>query len=191
MFISLQLVSECRQLRGKLSKQPKDHVSEDQEAISRDNEIAQLRQQNTDLHNVIRQMRTELETIAEPTNQIAASYVQYMERELQELKSKNRDLEVKVQSKQISTEKPPRSPSVDKVNKDHVTREKGHVINEETHRSHVIALSDTIATLQRDKSSLETQLSQCQAKVGELEVQLQDHREKVRISTLDTTIMTV
>lgn len=153
-----------------------DHVTEQPQ----DEVISQLRQQNSDLHNVIRQMRTELEMITEPTNQISASYVQYMERELQELKSRNRELEVKVQSKQISAEKPPRSPSVERQTRGHTTNEKSHVISEDTHRSHVIALSDTIAALQRDKYGLEVELRQFKARVSQLEGQLQQHKEKVR-----------
>ena len=139
----------------------------------KDHVISQLRQQNSDLHNVIRQMREEIETIAEPSNQISASYVHYMEQELTELKLKNRELEVKVQSKQVSSDKPPRSPSVES---------KSHVISEDVHRSHVIALSDTIAALQRDKSGLECELAQCRTGMGRLEGALQEHKEKVRVS---------
>ncbi len=99
-------MTECRLLREKFSKEPPSHVTND-------DVISKLQQQNSDLHNVIRQMREELEALTEqePANQISASYVHYMERELAEMKSKNRELEVKIQSKAVSTAKPPPSPA--------------------------------------------------------------------------------
>ena len=173
-----QLVSECRELRAKCSQaraEDKDdnvNKSESHVTVTQGHVIAQLQKQNTELHSVIRQMRRELEELAEPTSQMATSlgYVQYMEKELNDLKTRNRDLEeqVKTMGKPPSLDmgKPPhpRSPSV-----------------ERKHRSHVIALSDTIASLQRDKCSLELELSQGKSRLEQLEGVARDYKEKVRV----------
>lgn len=137
--------------------------------------IDQLQKQNSELHSVIRQMRTELEELAEPTNQVAASagYIQYMEKELNDLKTRNRDLEEQVKTMgnppSLDMGKPPRphSPSV-----------------ERKHRSHVIALSDTIASLQRDKCSLELEVCQGKTRLEQLEGTIKDYKEKVRVQLL-------
>lgn len=180
MLSIIQLVAECRELRAKCSevqaKAEKDHGDESESHVttSQNHVISQLQKQNSELHSVIRQMRTELEDLAEPTNQTTAStgYIQYMEKELNDLKIKNRDLEEKVKSMgkspMVEMGKPPhpRSPSV-----------------ERKHRGHVIALSDTIASLQRDKCSLEVELGQERTRIEQLEGAIRDYKEKVRVQS--------
>jgi len=179
LSIYAQLVSDYRELKGKLSTSAVGDSEQTRSGSDKDHLISQLKQQNSDLHDVIRQMRAELEDIAEPSNPISVSYVQYMEREVQQLKGKNHELESKIQSKLVSAEKPPRSPSTERTKAANKDSEKAHATSGGIHMSHVIALSDTIATLQREKNEMAVQLSQANTKTRELEQLVREHKEKV------------
>ena len=50
---------------------------------------------------------------------------------------------------------------------------------ESQHRAHLVALSDTIATLQREKLALELETLQLNTKVQQLEKSLTAYQEKV------------
>lgn len=126
--LSKEASSHVTHSSGHVTNSP-GHVTDSPGHVIEDGVLSKLQQQNNDLHNIISQMRAEMEAMTEPTNQVAVSYVQYMEQELTELKSKNRDLEVKVQYKPLSSDKrPPPSPSTVPVARE------GRQSIEETHK---------------------------------------------------------
>ena len=172
-----------------LASQVTDHVTDHM------TQLQQLRQQNEELHGVIRQMRQELEQLAHfsetpdsnkrgvsrgqdksvlPT----AGYVQYMENELVRVKSENRQLLERLQQTP-PTGKPPtpsistggRSPSPPRASNSAGERRQ--------HRSHLIALSDTIASIQKEKGTLELAVVQLRSKVEDLEISLSKEQEQV------------
>lgn len=171
----------------------RDHVTE-----PKDHVIEQLRQQNKELHGVIRQMRQEMEQLTGFSEQrdrelhhhtgdngpaLTVGYVKYMESEVVKLKSENQQLKERVQELSLmkkpptpplvsgSKRTPSPPPTVDKPSK-----------RESQHRSHLVALSDTIATLQKEKSALELEVLQLNTKVRQLEDSLTTHQEKVTLN---------
>ena len=168
---------------------PKDHV------------IEQLREQNKELHAVIRQMRQEMEQLtgfseqgdSEPHHQtgddgpaLTVGYVRYMESEVVRLKSKNHQLE-----EQLSLmKKPPTPPHRKHTPSPPPTGDKPSR-RESQHRAHLVALSDTIATLQNKKSALELEALQLNTKVQQLEESLAAHQEKVTLQLLLNTNLTL
>ena len=169
----------------------RDHVTE-----PRDHVIEQLRQQNKELHAVIHQMRREMEQLTDLPEQrdgkdevspqtapndgrLTTGYVKYMESEVIRLKSGNQQLKERVQELS-QTKKPPTPPPLgskgspspppmgDKLSK-----------CESQHRAHLVALSDTIATLQREKLALELETLQLNTRVQKLEKSLTAYQEKV------------
>lgn len=174
-----------------LASQVTDHVTDHM------TQLQHLRRQNEELHAVIRQMRQEIEQIAEtpdgkphpvlsqedrsilPT----AGYIQYMENELIRIKSENRQLLERLQQAP-PTGKPPTpsaSPGRGGGNSPSSPRTAGASSAGERrqHRGHLIALSDTIASLQREKGALELALVQLRSKVEELESSLNREQEQV------------
>ena len=207
----MQLSLECKEVRSALEEQTSQMMAIQQErdiAITTLNkhglasQVADhvtdhmtLRQQNEELHGVIRQMRQELEQLAHlsetPRGIIheqdghappTSGYVQYMEKELIRMKSENRQLLERLQQTTPSG-KPPtptlssgqRSPSPPR------TSNSAQVGSGERrqHRGHLIALSDTIASLQKEKASLELSIVQLRSRVEELETDLNKEKEQV------------
>ena len=153
-------------------------------------QLQQLRQQNEELKGVIRQMRHELEQLAQVSEarnpspsgqgghaQPTSGYVQYMEKELAKIKAENRRLVERLQQTP-PTGKPPstgrRSPSPPRSSNSVGSGER------KQHRSHLIALSDMIASLQKEKGSLELAVVQLRSRVEELEANLSKEQEQVR-----------
>ena len=170
---------------------PKDHV------------IEQLREQNKELHAVIRQMRQEMEQLTgfseqgacKPHHQtgddgpaLTVGYVRYMESEVVRLKSKNHQLE-----EQLSLMKKPPTPPLLGGRKHTSPPPTGDKPSrrESQHRAHLVALSDTIATLQNKKSALELEALQLNTKVQQLEESLAAHQEKVTLQLLLNTCLTL
>ena len=208
------MILECEELRSTLEEQTGQLTATQQErdiAIATLNKhglasqvtdhvmdhMTQLRQQNEELHTVIRQMRQEIEQLAEtPDSQRhhnipcqddrstlpTAGYIQYMENELIKIKSENRQLLERLQQAP-PTGKPPTpsaspgrgSPSSPR------TAGTGSAGERRQHRSHLIALSDTIAGLQREKGALELTVVQLKSKVEELETNLNGEQKQVSI----------
>ena len=172
-----------------LASQVTDHVTDHM------TQLQQLRQQNEELHGVIRQMRQELEQLAHfsethdsnkrgvsrgqdksvlPT----AGYVQYMENELVRVKSENRQLLERLQQTP-PTGKPP-TPSISTAGRSPSPPRASNSAGEiRQHRSHLIALSDTIASLQKEKGTLELAVVQLRSKVEDLEISLSKEQEQV------------
>ena len=166
-------------------------------------QLQQLQQQNEELHVVIRQMRQELEHMAHLSvtstgknheqdghNNVlpTTGYVQYMEKELIKVKSENRQLIERLQQSQPMGKPPPTptpssgqgSPSPPRTsNSAHV----GPGERSRQHRSHLIALSDTIASLQKEKAGLELSMVQLRSRVEELEASLSNEQEQVSDSS--------
>ena len=145
----------------------------------RDHVIQQLRQRNEELCVVIRQMRSEMEEITDwsehPTNHITDKehgqvlthgYVKYMENEVLRLKTESRELSERLQEGR----KPP--PSGDK-------RKPPSPRRESQHRSHLIALSDTIASLQRERQGMEVEALQLRSELEEKEKTIAAFQEQV------------
>lgn len=178
-----------------LAGQVTDHVTDHM------TQLQQSRRQNEELHAVIRQMRQELEQLAQSSEndrvghpasprqdrhvQPTMGYVQYMEQELIKLKSENRQLTERLQQTP-PTGKPP-MPSSSTANgqsspsppRNQSNSSGGSRGERRQHRSHLIALSDTIASLQREKGNMELSLVQLRSKVEELEARLSEEQEQV------------
>ena len=161
---------------------------------SRDHVIHQLKQQNDELHSVIHEMRREIEQLTDwsdeggkLTNQSAegngqvltVGYVKYMESEVVRLKTENRKLKERIQELPVTQKPPTPPPSSDKKsptpppNGDKLSR------RENQHRSHLIALSDTIASLQQEKAALELQVLKLRSEVQHWEKTATAHQEQV------------
>ena len=167
-----------------------DHVTE-----PKDHVIEQLRQQNKELHAVIRQMRQEMEQLTGFSEQrddeshqhtsddgpaLTVGYVRYMESEVVRLKSANLQLKERVQELSMM-KKPPTPPLVGGSKRTPSPPPTGDKPSrrESQHRAHLVALSDTIAALQKEKSALELEALQLNTKVRQLEESLAAHQEKV------------
>lgn len=171
----------------------RDHVTE-----SRDHVIQQLKQQNKELHTVIHQMRREMEQLTDLPEQrdekdeaspkmaqddgrsiLTTGYVKYMESEVVRLKLENQQLKERIQEL-FQTKKPPTPPPLGskRCTSPPLTGDKPSKC-ESQHRAHLVALSDTIATLQREKLALELETLQLNTKVQQLEKSLTAYQEKV------------
>ena len=181
-----------------LASQVTDHMTDHM------TQLQHLRQQNEELHAVIRQMRQEIEQLAEtpsdkphpiPSQEDrsilpTAGYIQYMENELIKIKSENRQLLERLQQAP-PTGKPPTpsaspgrggsSPSSPR------TAGASSAGERRQHRGHLIALSDTIAGLQREKGALELAMVQLRSKVEELESSLSEEQEQVGVNVMPYT----
>ena len=166
-------------------------------------QLQQLQQQNEELHRVIRQMRQELEHMAHLSvtstgknheqdghnnNNIlpTSGYVHYMEKELIKVKSENRELMERLQQSQPTGKPPTPTPSSRQSSPSPPqTSKSAHVGPGERrqHRSHLIALSDTIASLQKEKAGLELSVVQLRSRVEELEASLGNEQEQVSDSS--------
>lgn len=162
-------------------------------------QLQHLRQQNEELHAVIRQMRQEIEQLAETPNGSkphpipsqedrsmlpTAGYIQYMENELIKIKSENRQLLERIQQAP-PTGKPP-TPSLASPGRGgsspgspRTGTGASSAGERRQHRGHLIALSDTIAALQREKGALELAVVQLRSKVEDLETSLNKEQEQV------------
>ena len=171
-----------------------------QDHVTGPKDIEQLRQQNKELHAVIRQMRQEMEQLtsfseqgdSEPHRQTGADgpaltvgYVRYMESEVVRLKTENHQLKERVQELSVM-KKPPTPPLVFGRKRTPSPPPTGDKPSrrESQHRAHLVALSDTIATLQNKKSALELEALQLNTKVQQLEESLAAHQEKVTFQLL-------
>ena len=155
-----------------------------------------LHVQNKELCNTIKQMRVELEQLSDlsvlkreqdvPT----ANYVHYMEEEVRKVKADNRLLVQQLQQGQgVGQGKPPTpasarhkkvaqlSPQAQKQSRS--TGQLQESGAESRHRDHLIALSDTIATLQREKGELETREREARGKLEALQHRLKQQEEMV------------
>lgn len=167
-------------------------------------DIRTLQAQNEKLRGIIKQMRVELEQLSDWSDRCdgesvpTANYVRYMEEEVRKVKTENRKLSEKVQ--QTAAQRKPPTPNNAKtdshspIHDDRKLLSSGHdesPVPQETrrnsspsgvrsqHRTHLIALSDTIASLQREKGEVENQAQQWQGKVKELQDRLKEEQEMV------------
>ena len=158
-----------------------------------------LRAQNDELRHTIKLMREELEqlsdlsTLKREQNVPAANYVRYMEEEVRKVKAENRQLLEQLQLGQGVAQGKPPTPSSARSKKakqvspadrhPHSTKEqqeqKESAAVETKHRDHLIALSDTIASLQKEKGKLEIKDRDWSLKVDMLEQKLQEQNEMV------------
>lgn len=166
-----------------------------------------LQAQNTELRGIIKQMRVELEQLSDWSDHRhskdtpTANYVRYMEEEVRKMKVENRRLSEQLQ--QMAAHRKPPTPEAGKRKSRSFTLEdrkspgpsalqgagqlqpspspsSGTRDVHRQHQSHLIALSDTIASLQREKSQAEALVQQCRGKVQELQSKLKDEQEMVR-----------
>ncbi|XP_013420877.1 coiled-coil domain-containing protein 57 [Lingula anatina] len=131
---------------------------------SESEEISQLQAQNEKLRTVIRQMRTEMENIGDqepvkqkPGNSVTEEYVRMLEDEVRSLKSKMRNAESDLQTKQQPREDPPLAQAQDLLMKS--------IGDNALVRSHIQSLNDTIASLRREKVELSAQVKKQQARL--------------------------
>ena len=214
--IYAQLALECEELRSTLEEQTGQLTATQQErdiAIATLNkhglasqvtdhvmdhmtQLQHLRQQNEELHSVIRQMRQEIEQLAETPNRKpyyapnqddrsvlpTSGYIQYMENELIKIKSENRQLLERLQQAPPTGKPPTPSASPGRGGSSPTsprTASASSAGERRQHRGHLIALSDTIASLQREKGALELTVVQLKSKVEELESSLNREQEQV------------
>lgn len=154
----------------------------------RDHMIQQLTRQKEELHNVVKQMRREMEQLTElsdqPANETApkpdgrhkedtgmvtTGYVKFLEKELSGLKSENRKLEEKLQE----SRKPPTPPPPSRERKTQSPSV------ERRHRGHLIALSDTIACLQRERGEMAGEVRRLEGELERREGRIRELSEQV------------
>lgn len=176
----------------------RDHVT------SHVTELQNLQAQNKELHAIIKQMRTELEQLSDLTEQRenahqregtgkpSLQYVSYLENDVCKLKSENRQLAERLA--QVSKPPTPKSsrrqagptalehPSTTTGTAGPLSVSSGdsHVARQQQkHRDQLIALSDTIASLQREKGQLERVCEECKGKAQMLQDKLKEEKEMV------------
>ena len=165
-------------------------------------EVQALQRQNQELRAIIKQMRAELEQLSDWSDRRASdstpttNYVRYMEEEVRKVKSENRKLSEQVQQ-MAAQRKPPTPNSVKaKTSSPTLERKANHTESPDMvqvkhssatkdmhhqHRGHLIALSDTIASLQREKGALESQVQEWRSKCEDLQGRLKNEQEMVRL----------
>lgn len=177
-----------------------------QHGIPCDNEVAghmtnirTLKTQNDEFRSIIAQMRAELEQLSDWSEQRGddpaaesmptADYVRYMEGEMRKLKSRNRDLAEQLQ-RTTAQGKPPTPNSARKKARSPTPTEKKQCSDHTPplssaeivqHRSHLVALSDTIASLHREKAELENTSRELKGIVEHLQERLKEEQEVVGI----------
>ncbi len=160
-------------------------------------DIQTLRAQNEELRHTIKLMRVELEQLSDLSvlkaeqSAPAANYVHYMEEEVRKVKADNRNLVEQLQQGLGASQRKPPTPLSGRPRKakqlsplkhSHTTseqQEQQESAVEAKHRDHLIALSDTIASLQREKGELENRDRDWQRKVDTLEQRRKDQEEMV------------
>ena len=157
--------------------------------------MATLRAQNEEFRNIIKQMRAELEQLSDWSAQRGdpsadsmptADYVRYMEGEVRTLKTRNRDLAEQLQQA-APLGKPPTPNSAKKRTRSPVRAEKKPTDHtppsspaaDTRHRNHLIALSDTIASLHREKTALESKALEWRKNAEILQESLKEEEELV------------
>lgn len=160
-------------------------------------DIETLRTQNDEFRNIIKQMRAELEQLSDWSVQRGepgtdsmptVDYVRYMEGEVRKLKSQNRDLVEQLQQT-VPQGKPPMPNSAKKRTHPLTLAEKKQPSPDHTppsspavnaqHRNHLIALSDTIASLHREKEELQNKSREWKRNVELLQQRLKEEEELV------------
>lgn len=168
-------------------------------------ELQKLQSQNRELHATIKQMRSELEQLSEMTEcereqqqvgEPSVQYITYLENDVCKLKSKNRQLAERLA--QVSKPPTPRcSQRQAGLTSPGVTGDQQHPASSATvaavssgegsavgqlqqqHREQLIALSDTIACVQREKGQLEREREEWRDKAQLLQDQLTEEKEMV------------
>ena len=161
-----------------------DHVTN-----PKDHMIQQLQQQNEELRTVIAEMREAMEQVTnrtektkKPASQVGAQavltvgYVKYLESEVVQLKAEKRELEERIQEL-LARKKPPTPPP--SHNKGNITPPPSGDKQSARHRSHLVALSDTIATLQHEKVTLEGQVLRLQSEGQRWRETAQQYQQQV------------
>lgn len=153
-------------------------------------DIQTLRAQNDELCHTIKQMRVELEQLSDISilkgeqNVPAPNYVHYMEEEVRKVKAENRQLLEQLQQSQGVAQGKPPTPASARSRKAKPAVSEQQERSESTameakHRDHLIALSDTIASLQKQKGELEMRERDWSVKVDMLEKRLKEQEEIV------------
>ena len=162
-------------------------------------QVQTLQTQNKELRSVIKQMRTELEELSVTSEHRESQsnadtmptldYVKYMESEVRKLKSENRLLVERLQQTIPQGKPPTPSPSNRKilssppnpgVKRQHHSRSNPATPTEQVQdRTHLIALSDTIASLQRDKTEVELACQHWKTHAQKLQSKVKEEQEMV------------
>lgn len=173
-----------------------DHVT------SHMTELQKLQSQNRELHDIIKKMRIELEQLSDLTEhqdneqqqkkeeeegKPSVQYITYLENDVCRLKSENRQLAERLA--QVSKPPTPKSsrrqagPTTTTTGNTAVAGTvslEGDNVARQQHRDQLIALSDTIACLQREKGQLERTCDDWRGKAQQLQDKLKEEKEMVR-----------
>lgn len=169
----------------------------DEEVAGHMTDIRTLKAQNDEFRSIIAQMRAELEQLSDwsahggersgTEGMPTADYVRYMEGEVRKLKAQSRELVEQLQ-RTATQGKPPTPNSVRKKARSPVQAEKQQpsehappCVNVQ-HRNHLVALSDTIASLHREKAELENTSRDLERNVEHLQERLKEEQELVSVT---------
>lgn len=169
------------------------HGISDQEIASQVTKITTLSTQNRELQNVIKQMRIELEQLSEWSTRKGVQqdsqdmptldYVRYMEEQVKKMKSENRQLAEQLQQGGLPPQGKPPTPGSAKrspVGERKLPAIPGTSVDVQAqHRGHLVALSDTIASLHKEKAEAECKIREWKGKVGQLQDKLKAEEELV------------
>lgn len=167
----------------------KHGISCDQEIASHVTKITTLSTQNRELQSVIKQMRMELEQLSEwsarkgvqqdSQDMPSLDYVRYMEEQVKKMKSENRQLAEQLQQG-LPQGKPPTPGCVKRSPVGERKQATPTSVDVQTqHRSHLVALSDTIASLHKEKAEAECKTREWRRKVDQLQDKLKEEQELV------------
>ena len=174
------------------------HLGGDQQEPGHSTELQKVQAQNDQLCSVIKQMRMELENLSDSSGKReiqqgtdgmpSVDYIHYLENEVRRLKSDNRQLVERLQSC-TPQGKPPASNSSKKKSSPHSAVERikdppspaPPPIDDTNlqHQSHLIALSSTIASLQKEKAELERKSEEWKSMAEQLQDKLKEDQEMV------------
>lgn len=155
-------------------------------AVSHD----EINQQNEQLRSIISQMRQEMEQLSHDPQSgenggfCSHGYIKYLENELVRVTTENRKLRADSKEDDSKKEnkmacKPPLAPP---PLQSHTANEKPTFPSSPSmarHRGHLVALSETIAVLQREKTALELRVAATQSSLRNCQISLKETQEEV------------
>lgn len=178
---------------GAIATLQKHGISCDNHMTGYVSDLQTLKTQNEELRDVIKQMRVELEQLSDMSSQKdgmpTANYVRYMEEEVRQVKSENRQLVEQLQQTGLHRKPPTPTTNVKrkslsparggkKHNRSISPSEESHTVH---HHRHLIALSDTISSLQKEKVELENRGKEWKIETEQLQERLKEEAELVHI----------
>ena len=149
----------------------------------------EISQQNEQLKSIISQMRQEMEQLShnpqsgENGGFCSQGYIKYLENELMRVTTENRKLRAESKEDTRKEDKMAHKPPLAPPLQSHTAEEKPPRPSSPSmarHCGHLVALSETIVVLQREKTALELRVAATQSSLRNCQISLRETREEVK-----------